>query len=199
MAAMRAAGVDNGRPVVAYDDIGGVAASRAWWLLRHYGHRGVQVLDGGWSAWRRLGRAMQTSTPEVVAGGFDGRPGAMPVVDADQAAALAMTGALVDARLPERFRGDREPIDPVAGHIPGARNIPAADSLTADGFFQPVDVLRERFAGLGGSRVGAYCGSGVTAAHTVLALRLAGVEAALYPGSWSEWVSDPDRPVATGA
>ncbi|HET7326658.1 MAG TPA: sulfurtransferase [Nocardioidaceae bacterium] len=198
VASMRAAGVSNDRRVVVYDDIGGIAAARAWWLLRHYGHRGVQVLDGGWSAWRRHGGAVQTGTPDIVAGDFHGGPGAMPVVDAEEAASLAAAGALVDVRVAERFRGEQEPVDPVAGHIPGARNIPAPGSLTADGLFHPADVLRERFAGVSEARVGAYCGSGVTAAHTVLALEVVGIEAALYPGSWSEWIADADRPVAVG-
>jgi thiosulfate/3-mercaptopyruvate sulfurtransferase len=126
----------------------------------------------------------------------------MPLLDAAAAASLARAGVLLDARSGERYRGEVEPIDPVAGHIPGARTAPTTSNLDADGRMLPQAVLRERFAGAGvrpGVEVGAYCGSGVTAAHEVLALEVAGIPAALYPGSWSEWVSDPSRPVATGA
>lgn len=197
VAAMRAAGVRRDRPVVVYDDLGGMAAARAWWLLRHYGHRDVRVLDGGLLAWRRHGGALETGTPDVVPGDFDGAPGAMPVADADEAAALGRIGALLDVRAPERFRGEQEPVDPVAGHIPGAVNLPTMLNLDADQTFKTVEELRERFGDVQPGAA-AYCGSGVNAAHTVLALELVGVRAALYPGSWSGWVSDASRPVATG-
>jgi len=196
VAAMRAAGVRNDRPVVVYDDLGGMAAARAWWLLRHHGHRHVRVLDGGLDAWRRAGRPLQTGSPDIVAGDFDGAPGAMPVLDAEAAAALPASGILLDVRAAERFRGEQEPVDPVAGHIPGALNRPAGESLAEDGTFRAD--LTQRFADLPAGVVGVYCGSGVTAAHTVLALEVAGVRAALYPGSWSGWITDPSRPVATG-
>jgi thiosulfate/3-mercaptopyruvate sulfurtransferase len=198
-AAMRAAGVSEQTPVVAYDDANGLAAARAWWLLRYFGHDQVAVLDGGLTAWMRAGGRLVEGdeTPEHE-GTFQARPGGMPILDADDAARLASTGVLLDARAPERYRGESEPLDPVAGHIPGARNWPMALTLDEDGRLRPRAELAEAFATLADKDVGAYCGSGITAAHTVLALELAGIEAALYPGSWSEWVTDPDRPVATG-
>ncbi|MGH2915813.1 MAG: sulfurtransferase [Solirubrobacteraceae bacterium] len=200
VASMRAAGVRCNRPAVVYDDAAGLPASRAWWLLRHYGHRAVWLLDGGLDAWRADGGGLATGDERPEPGDFDGRPGAMAVLDADGAAALAGSpdGALLDARAPERFRGEVEPLDAVAGHIPGASNWPMARDLDADGRLLPAAALRDAFAPLARRRVAAYCGSGITAAHTVLALELAGIEAALYPGSWSEWVADRRRPVATG-
>jgi thiosulfate/3-mercaptopyruvate sulfurtransferase len=202
--AMRRAGVSNDSPVVVYDDAKGLPAARAWWLLRYFGHTQVALLDGGLAAWLGAGRPLAEGdeTPEYP-GDFDARPGAMAVIDAAQAARLAADGVLLDARAPERYRGETEPMDPVAGHIPGARNWPMARMLTEDGRFRDRAELAADFAEFGdlaGAEVGAYCGSGITAAHTVLALELAGVGgAALYPGSWSEWVTDPARPVATGA
>ncbi|HWJ83430.1 MAG TPA: sulfurtransferase [Nocardioides sp.] len=199
-AAMRAAGVSAGTPVVVYDDWAGHAAARCWWLLRHHGHRDVRVLDGGWSAWRRSGGAAETGPGPVVAtGDFTAAPGGMPVVEADDVPGV---GVLLDARAPERFRGEVEPIDPVAGRIPGAVNVPTAGNVDAEGRFRQLEELRAVYAQAGaldGGTVAAYCGSGVTAAHTVLALDLLGVRAALYPGSWSGWITDPDRPVATGS
>ena len=199
---MQAAGVSRGRPVVVYDAAGGLAAARAWWLLRYFGHPAVTVLDGGLGAWVAAGGGLSTG-PEVPAPGtFDSRPGAMPVLDAADAADLARRGVLLDARAPERYRGESEPIDPVAGHIPGARNRPATLNLDQTGSFADPATLRQAFRRTGaqpGVEVGAYCGSGVTASHQVLALELAGIEAALYPGSWSEWITDPSRPVATGS
>lgn len=197
VAAMRCAGVGVRTPVVVYDDLGGMAAARAWWLLRDYGHPAVRLLDGGLGAWQRYGGALETGTPPVAPGDFDGRPGSMSVVDAEQAAVLGRAGALVDVRAPERFRGEHEPVDAVAGHVPGAVNLPTTANLGPEQLFKPVDELRSRFAGVE-SGAAAYCGSGVNAAHTVLALELVGVHAALYPGSWSGWITDPDRPVATG-
>jgi thiosulfate/3-mercaptopyruvate sulfurtransferase len=197
-AAMRAAGVWNERPVVVYDVSGGSAA-RAWWLLRYYGHGRVAVLDGGLASWDG---PLECGAPATEPGDFTARPGGMPLLDADGAARVAATGVLLDARAPERYRGESEPIDPVAGHIPGARNRPATDNLAPDGRFRPGEELRLDFERLGareGIEVGAYCGSGVTAAQEVLALDLAGFRAALYAGSWSEWITDPRRPVATGA
>ncbi len=198
--AMRTAGVSNDGPVVVYDDANGLPAARAWWLLRYFGHPEVALLDGGLAAWLAAGRPLAEGdeTPEHP-GNFAARPGKMPVLDADQAAELAATGVLIDARAPERYRGESEPMDPVAGHIPGARNHPMARTLDSEGRFLPADDLAEAFADMAGAEVGAYCGSGITAAHTVLALELAGVAGAgLYPGSWSEWITDPTRPVATG-
>jgi thiosulfate/3-mercaptopyruvate sulfurtransferase len=198
--AMRVAGVFDERPVVVYDDANGLPAARAWWLLRYFGHEQVALLDGGLEAWLAAGRPLhQGDERPSEPGDFTARPGAMPVIDADQAGQLARTGVLIDARAPERYRGESEPMDPVAGHIPGARNRPMARNLGPSGRFRPEAELAAELADLAGTDVGAYCGSGITAAHTVLALELAGVGgAALYPGSWSEWVTDPGRPVATG-
>jgi len=208
-AAMRRAGVRAGRPVVVYDDGDSTAAARAWWMLRYFGHGPVQVLDGGFRAWAAAGQPVTTDEPRVAAGDFTAGPGRLPVLDAPGAAALARSGVLLDARAGERYRGETEPIDPVAGHIPGAVSAPTLGNVTGDGRFLPPGELRRRFAALGvpvgsgaateaSAAVGAYCGSGVTAAHEVLALELAGVPAALYVGSWSGWITDPARPVATG-
>jgi thiosulfate/3-mercaptopyruvate sulfurtransferase len=194
-AAMRAAGVSRTRPVVVYDDWGGRGAGRAWWLLRYHGHSNVRVLDGGWAAWSGP-RSMDTPSPSP--GDFTPVPGGMPFVDAADVPAV---GVLVDARAPERFRGDIEPIDPVAGHIPGAKNVPTNANLGADGTFRSADELRAIYAAVGavpGGDVAVYCGSGVTAIHDLLALEIAGVRAKLYPGSWSHWITDPKRPVAKG-
>jgi thiosulfate/3-mercaptopyruvate sulfurtransferase len=199
-AALRRLGVSGGRPVVVYDDVAGTVAARAWWLLRYLGHDDVRLLDGGYAAWTAAGRPVETGdgTPPPP-GDLVARPGGMAVLDADEAATVAREGVLLDARAAERYRGEVEPIDPVAGHVPGAVSAPAAGLTDGTGRFLPREVLRDRFATLGAvDRVGAYCGSGVMAAQTVLALELAGRPAALYVGSWSEWVSDPARPVATG-
>jgi thiosulfate/3-mercaptopyruvate sulfurtransferase len=200
-AAMRRAGVRRRSPVVVYDAADATSAARAWWLLRYFGHDDVRVLDGGFRAWTEAGLPVVTDVPAPEPGDFVARPGGMPLLDADAAAALATDGVLLDARAAERYRGEVEPIDPVAGHVPGAVSAPTSGNVDASGRFLPAASLRERFAalGAGGSRpVGAYCGSGVTAAQVVLALEVAGVPAALYAGSWSDWITDPARPVATG-
>ncbi len=210
-AAMRAAGVSDGSLVVVYDDADSMAAARAWWLLRYFGQQAVRVLDGGYAAWTRAGRpaavsfraSAESDAPHPVSptGNFTASAGHLPLLDAAGAAGLARAGLLLDARAGERYRGETEPADPVAGHIPGAVSAPTAQNVHQDGTFRPAADLNARFAALGTARavaVGAYCGSGVTAAHEVLALTLAGVPAALYPGSWSEWITDPARPVATG-
>ncbi|WP_432586457.1 sulfurtransferase [Streptomyces sp. HD1123-B1] len=200
-AAMRRAGVGRDRRVVVYDGGQGWAAARAWWLLRWAGHPSVRVLDGGLSAWKAGGGALATDVPAVAEGDFAPEPGAVPVLEADDAAALARRGVLLDARAGERYRGEVEPIDPVGGHIPGAVSAPTAGNVADDGLFLPPERLAERFAGLGvteATEVGVYCGSGVSAAHQVLALASVGVPAALYVGSWSEWSASGDRPVATG-
>jgi thiosulfate/3-mercaptopyruvate sulfurtransferase len=200
-AAMRRAGVNAGQPVAVYDAGGGLSAARAWWLLRYFGHRDVRLLDGGLAAWSAAGYPLSTEEAPSATGDFTASPGGMPLLDAASAAALTRTGVLLDARAAERYRGEVEPVDSVAGHIPGARSAPTTANLQPDGRFLPADQLRQRFAAAGvdtATPVGAYCGSGVTAAHEVLALALAGFDAALYPGSWSEWVSDPSRPIATG-
>ena len=199
--AMRASGVGAGQPVVVYDEGNAAVAGRAWWLLRYFGHENVRVLDGGYRAWRDGGYPVTAAEPDVQPGDFVAMPGGMPVLDAHQALEVSRSGVLLDVRAPERFRGETEPIDPVAGHVPGAVNAPATRNLDSEGRFLPPRALRERFDALGaGERgpVGAYCGSGVTAAHEVLALDLAGIPASLYVGSWSHWITDPARPVATG-
>ncbi|OUC96032.1 sulfurtransferase [Streptomyces swartbergensis] len=197
-AAMRRAGVSSGTPVVVYDGGQGWAAARAWWLLRWTGHPDVRVLDGGLPAWEG---PLEKTVPQPAEGDFVPEAGAAGLLDADAAAELARSGVLLDARAAERYRGEVEPIDPVAGHIPGAVSAPTTENVGADGCFLPAEELRTRFEGLGvteDARVGVYCGSGVSAAHEVLALAVAGIPAELYVGSWSEWSSDPDRPVAVG-
>ncbi|MBD0838178.1 sulfurtransferase [Streptomyces sp. TRM68416] len=197
-AAMRRAGVSARVPVVVYDGGQGWAAARAWWLLRWTGHPDVRVLDGGLPAWDG---PLETSAATPAEGDFEPAPGAVGLLDADGAAALARSGVLLDARAGERYRGEVEPIDRVGGHIPGARSAPTNDNVAADGRFLPAEDLHARFKALGasdGTEVGVYCGSGVSGAHEVLALAVAGIPAALYVGSWSEWSSDPSRPVAVG-
>lgn len=199
-------GIDRGVQVVAYDAQGGVYASRAWWLLRWIGHAEVAVLDGGLAAWTQAGGAIDTALParepalrrtpaEVVA--------AMPTLHADALQAQLGRVTLVDARAPERFRGEVEPLDPVAGHIPGALNRPFGLNLEPDGRFKPAPVLAKEWRRLTGGRapgeVVHQCGSGVTASHNLLAMEHAGLTGSrLYPGSWSEWCADPTRPVARG-
>ncbi len=199
--AMRGCGVRADRPVVVYDDWSGLAAGRAWWLLRFHGHDEVRLLDGGWSAWVQAGGAVETGATvaarhDDLDGDFEARPGQMPVVEAGDVLEVPV---LIDARAPERFRGEVEPLDPVAGHIPGAVNIPTSTNLAADGRFRSPEQLRALYAAAGvptddGAVVAAYCGSGVTAVHDVIALELLGVRAALYPGSWSDWITDARRP-----
>jgi thiosulfate/3-mercaptopyruvate sulfurtransferase len=199
-AAMRRAGVGDDTDVVVYDDWNGWGPARAWWLLRWAGHRRVRVLDGGLGAWRAAGLPLSKEEPPAGEGDFTPRPGGMPVLDAAGAAALARAGLLLDARAEERYRGEVEPIDPVAGHIPGAVNAPTTGNVSPEGTFLPAKDLAARFAALGATRateVGVYCGSGVSAAQQVLALARAGISAALYPGSWSEWTAR-NLPVATG-
>lgn len=204
---MRRAGVSTGRLVVVYDDADSTAAARAWWTLRYFGHQEVRVLDGGFRAWTAAGHPVEPGDrgdEDAPAGDFTARPGGMPLLDAAAAGRLARSGVLIDARAAERYRGEVEPVDPVAGHIPGAATAPTAENVHGDGVFRSPGELRARFAALGlapgtaATPAGAYCGSGVTASHEVLALALAGIPAALYVGSWSEWVTDPGRPIATG-
>ncbi|MFC8344159.1 sulfurtransferase [Streptomyces sp. NPDC057280] len=197
-AAMRRAGVSAGTPVIVYDGGQGWAAARAWWMLRWTGHPDVRVLDGGLPSWEG---PLETAEPTPAEGDFVPRPGAVELLDADGAAALARSGILFDARAGERYRGEVEPIDRVGGHIPGAVSAPTTENVAADGRFLPAEELHARFKALGVSDdtpVGVYCGSGVSGAHEVLALAVAGIPAALYVGSWSEWSSDPSRPVAVG-
>jgi thiosulfate/3-mercaptopyruvate sulfurtransferase len=198
-AAARRWGVRQDSVVVAYDDLGGMSAARAWWLLRDGGLTDVRVLNGGLASWRRAGLPLESGDVEPEPGDVRLTPGHLAVIDADRAAAFP--GALLDARAGERYRGEVEPVDPRAGHVPGALSAPTAGNLDADGGFLPPDALRRRFTDLGvdlDGPVAAYCGSGVTASHEVLALAVAGVDAALYPGSWSAWSNDPARPVVTG-
>ncbi len=204
-ATMRRAGVRIDRPVVVYDQRDATAAARAWWLLRDAGHPEVRVLDGGYDGWVADGLPVETGGGALPApGDLPAGSGGLPRLTADEAAALARSGLLLDARAAARYRGEVEPVDPVAGHVPGAVSAPTADNVTSSGRFRSSAELRRRFAALGASGqvdVGVYCGSGVTAAHLVLVLELAGVPAALWPGSWSEWVAEPgrpDRPVTTG-
>lgn len=200
-AVLQTAGVRSDRMVVVYDGGDGAAAARAWWTLRWAGHRSVRVLDGGYAAWVAAGLPVTTVAAVPVPGDIRVRPGGLPVLDAAGAARVAADGVLLDARTPERYRGQEEPIDPVAGHIPGAVNLPAG-ALTSDGGLADPARLSGLLAEAGVAEhlpVGAYCGSGVTAALLVLALHLAGrADAALYVGSWSHWITDPERPVATG-
>jgi thiosulfate/3-mercaptopyruvate sulfurtransferase len=199
--ALRDLGVTEDHPVVVYDE--GVppsgSAARAWWILRWAGHPNVRVLDGGYAAWTGAGRPTSAEDVERPRGDFTVRPGSMPVLDAAGAAARAARGALLDARAPARWRGEEEPLDPVAGRIPGARNLPFTATVGPDGRFRSPDELRAQIKDLpAGEQVGTYCGSGITAAHTALALTTIGYEPAVYIGSWSEWITDPNRPIETG-
>lgn len=197
-------GIGPETQVVAYDDIGGAFAARAWWLLRYYGHDRVAVLDGGLPAWRDIGGPVSSAPVERTPTEFLGTPGHLPIVDAKSLERrIPVDGTLLDARDPARFRGEEEPIDPAPGHIPGAVNAPFQENLGPDGRFRSPDELQAHYERLLGGHapdeVACYCGSGVTAAHDLLAMEIAHLRgAALYPGSWSEWCSDPSRAVETG-
>ncbi|MCW4458469.1 sulfurtransferase [Microbacterium sp. MPKO10] len=196
----RRLGIHSGDTVVAYDAWNTMGAARAWWVLGWAGLGDVRVLNGGLDAWQAAGYPLETGTVTVEAGDVTLSAGHRPTLTMADAAALGADGMLIDSRAPERFRGETEPLDPRAGHIPGARNIPAAAYLR-DGRIADVDELKNVFHRSGvepGAEVGTYCGSGVTAAHTALALHEIGVPAAVYPGSWSQWSNHADRPVATG-
>ncbi|MBC9821291.1 sulfurtransferase [Terrabacter sp. MAHUQ-38] len=196
---LRRAGITEHSRVVVYDGQDSYAAARAWWLLRWVGVTDVRVLDGGYAAWVSAGLPISTEEPLDRHGDIVVRSGQLPTLDATGAAALARDGVLLDARAPERYAGETEPIDPVAGHVPGAVNSPTTEWVTAEGTFRRD--LAEHWTRVRAGRegpVGVYCGSGVTAAHHVLALAELGVDAVLYPGSWSEWIRDPARPVARG-
>jgi thiosulfate/3-mercaptopyruvate sulfurtransferase len=200
-AAMRRWGIRTGDLVVVTDTTSNQAAARAWWLLRHAGHAEVLLLDGGIDAWVADGYPLETGENVPDPGDAAAHFGAMPVIDIDEAAALPEHGVLLDARAGERYRGEVEPVDPKAGHIPGAVSAPGVETLGPDGRFLPADVLSDRFDRLGvrpGVAVAASCGSGVAASHLVAALAIAGVDAALFPGSWSQWSNDASREVATG-
>jgi len=195
-------GIRNNDVVVAYDDTGGTAAARLWWMLREAGLSTVYLLDGGLAAWRAAGYAVEGGLEQASLGDVTLTGGAMPVIDASQAAQWPDRGVLLDARAGERYRGEIEPVDPRAGHIPGAVSAPTAENIGNDGRFLPPEELRGRFTALGvraDMPTAVYCGSGVTAAHEIAALEIAGFPAALYPGSYSQWSNDPANPVATGA
>jgi thiosulfate/3-mercaptopyruvate sulfurtransferase len=197
-------GVDNRTQVVAYDEETGMFASRLWWLLRWLGHDAVAVLDGGFARWRAEGRPIEQGIATRTSRTFVPHPRQGMTVTAQDLAALTSSPAirLVDARAPERYRGEIEPIDPVAGHIPGAVNHPYQQNLADGRFRSPADLrqgFRESLGEVSGEQIVCYCGSGVTACHNILSLHQAGIPGArLYPGSWSEWVSDPSRPIERG-
>lgn len=198
-------GIAPGRQVVSLDRQGGMYAARLWWMLRWLGHAPAAVLDGGYAAWLAAGGEISTAAPAPIAPArpYPDRPPRAPSIDATGLAAQLGRVALVDARSGERFRGDKEPIDPVAGHIPGALNRFHSANLAPDGTFKPAEQLRREFGAVLGTRAASdvvhSCGSGVTACHNLLAMEHAGLHGSrLYPGSWSEWSSDPARPIARG-
>lgn len=202
---LAALGIDNGKQVVAYDNAGGVYASRLWWMMRWVGHQSVAVLDGGFDAWVKAGQSVTDKPPAIKASTFTPNPSPQLLVDTRAVMAnLAGKGFdVIDARSPDRFRGENETLDPVAGHIPGAVNRFFKLNLDQDGSFKPATALQQEFTTLLGghdaTRIVHQCGSGVTACHNLLAMEIAGLTGSrLYPGSWSEWVSDRTRPVARG-
>ena len=203
-AAARRWGLRQGIPVVVYDDWNRAGSARAWWVLTAAGLPGVRILDGGLAAWRSAGGALDTDVPQPPPGDVpvpheDLYAGALPTLTAEQVA--ARVGTLLDARAPERFRGDVEPVDRVAGHIPGARNLPSTSVLDDDGSFlsgAELDAVLSVAGISDATGAGVYCGSGITAAVVVAALAAAGRHPALFPGSWSQWSSDPAHPVAVG-
>jgi thiosulfate/3-mercaptopyruvate sulfurtransferase len=201
-AVIGAAGIGPATRVVAYDDQSGAVAARLWYLLRASGHDAVAVLDGGISKWQAEGRPLESGTVTPAPARFTARPRAGWVVARDEMTGLDPSTLVIDARAGERYRGETEPIDPRAGHIPGAVNLPSAGNLTADAVpvLRSPDELRARFAAVGADRnlPIVYCGSGVTACHDLLALDVAGLRGRLYAGSWSEWSADPALPIATG-
>jgi len=199
-------GIRAGDKVVAYDEGSGAIAARLWWLLGWVGHERRAVLDGGFAAWQEAGLPVERTAPAFAARSYEARRRERdPVVaTAEIAAAQAAGDLLVDARAAPRYRGEQEPIDPKAGHVPGARNRPFSANVTAAGRFRPPAELRveltELLAGRGPERLVAMCGSGVTACHLLLAMEVAGLPGGrLYAGSWSEWIRDPARPIKTGA
>lgn len=200
-AAARSWGLEDGDPVVVYDDWNGFGSARAWWLLRHAGLTDVRILSGGLGAWRAAGLPLEEGVGEPTPGFITLDWDAMPTITADGAEAFPEIGVLLDARAGERYRGETEPMDPQAGHIPGALNAPTTGNVGADGAFLTADELRAHYATLGadGSQpVAVYCGSGVSAAHNIAALTEIGIDAALFPGSWSQWSGEAGRAIATG-
>jgi len=197
-------GIGPETQVVAYDDLGGMlAAARLWWLLRWLGHTACAVLDGGFPVWRAADLPLTAALPTTPARSFTGQPDDRLWLTTAQVQTLPAEALLLDARTTVRFRGELEPIDPVAGHIPGALNLPTEGNLAATGRFLPLAALKERFTAILGARaphtVVHSCGSGITACHNLLAMEAAGLPGSrLYVGSWSEWIRNPDRPTATG-
>jgi thiosulfate/3-mercaptopyruvate sulfurtransferase len=203
IATLRRWGVNDNSQVIAYDAQGGMFAARLWWMLRWVGHEAVAVLDGGLPAWQAQGGGLSTERASGSQGNITLRPSIVTSVSVDAVVAnlASQTRIVVDARAPDRFRGENETLDPVGGHIPGARNRFFKDNLQPDGRFKPAEQLRAEFGELIGSPKTSImqCGSGATACHNLLAMEVAGLSgAALYPGSWSEWCADSSRPVATG-
>lgn len=199
-AAVRRWGVDDGDLVVAYDDAKGLAAARAWWLLRQAGVD-VRVLEGGIRGWQAAGFDVTTDDVAPTHGTAVLNEIGADALTIDEAAEFPASGVLLDVRAAERYRGEHEPLDPVAGHIPGAVNLPTMLHLDVEGRILDAETVRANLATVGiaeGTRVAAYCGSGVTAAHTALVLDEVGVDAKVFPGSWSQWSNTPGRPVATG-
>lgn len=201
---LRGWGVYPNSQVIAYDAHGGMFAARLWWMLRWVGHVNVAVLDGGLAAWLAAGGALSTEAPTRPRGSITLQPTLAPVVTAADVLSnlSAKTHTVLDARAADRFRGENETIDPVAGHIPGAKNRCFKDNLLDDGSFKGAEALRKDFGALTSRPESTIlqCGSGISACHNALAMEIAGLSgASLYPGSWSEWSSDPSRPVATGA
>ena len=201
-ASARSWGVDDGDVVVVYDDLKSLSAARAWWVLRNAGIADVRILDGAFRAWTDAGLPVERGEVVPEPGTVTLTTGVLPTIDIDTAATWAGEGrVLLDARAGERYRGEVEPIDPRAGHIPGALSTPTTANVGADGRFLSPETLREQFLAAGvpeHAMVATYCGSWVTAAHNAVALTLAGFEPVLYLGSWSEWANHPERPVATG-
>lgn len=198
-------GVDNSKQVVVYDDSFGAMAGRMWWLLRWLGHDAVALLDGGTQRWSKLKLPLETGLPVITATNFEAHPAKEMWVDAEciEKALGNNECLLIDARSEERFSGEREPLDKVAGHIPGSINFPFEDNLDLDSTFMSAEDLRDTYLelldGVDPTRVVHLCGSGVTACHSLIAMEHAGLKGArLYPGSWSEWITDPARPVETG-
>lgn len=203
--AMRRIGLSGQRPLVIYDDATALASARLWWMLVDAGKQDVHVLNGGYRAWLDGGYPTEAGEDRPVSpGDFDAQPGQLPAVDGDQLARLVADDrapAIIDVRAPERYAGSTEPMDAVSGHIPGAVNVPSMTNVDQDGRFKDPGEIAERYrgTGTGDQHPVVYCGSGITAAHTALSRAVAGLPLpTLYPGSWSDWSSDPGRPVRTG-